>query len=133
MSDDFLSASGDEGTAPYPDLTADYLERAPALCVDLSVHDERIAPKGILRNNWYELFAREPGRFMVGVDRIACSAYTPLMKPWQGRADGYGSCPPISPGGWLMAMPQPCSISLELKWLGTEGSGIDHNVKLAKK
>ncbi len=63
------------GTFPYPDLIADYLARYPALRVDLSVRDERIAPSGILRDNWYELFVRYPDRFMVGVDTYSLSRW----------------------------------------------------------
>ena len=63
------------GTFPYPDLIADYLERYPALRVDLSVRDERIAPNGILHDNWYELFVRYPDRFMVGVDTYSSSRW----------------------------------------------------------
>lgn len=36
------------GTFPYPDLIADYLQRYPALSIDLSMRDERIAPQGML-------------------------------------------------------------------------------------
>lgn len=63
------------GTFPYPDLIADYLRRYPALRVDLSVRDERIAPDGILRDDWYELFVRYPDRFMVGVDTYSLSRW----------------------------------------------------------
>ena len=63
------------GTFPYPDLIADYLARYPALCVDLSVRDERIAPDGVLRDDWYELFVRYPDRFMVGVDTYSLSRW----------------------------------------------------------
>lgn len=63
------------GTFPYPDLIADYLARYPALHVDLSVRDERIAPDGVLRDDWYELFVRYPDRFMVGVDTYSLSRW----------------------------------------------------------
>ena len=56
------------GTYPYPDLLADYLARYPALYVDLSMRDERIAPDGKLADEWHELFLTYPTRFMVGVD-----------------------------------------------------------------
>ena len=59
------------GTFPYPDLVADYLQRYPSLYVDLSVRDERIAPNGQISDEWYELFIRFPGRFMVGVDTFS--------------------------------------------------------------
>ena len=63
------------GTFPYPDLIADYLTRYPALRVDLSVRVERIAPNGIVRDDWYELFVRYPDRFMVGVDTYSLSRW----------------------------------------------------------
>ena len=63
------------GTFPYPDLVADYLTRYPALRVDLSVRDERIAPGGNLQDDWYELFVRFPDRFMVGVDTFSESRW----------------------------------------------------------
>jgi hypothetical protein len=56
------------GTFPYPDLIADYLQRYPALSIDLSVRDGRIAPNGKISDDWYELFVRFPDRFIVGVD-----------------------------------------------------------------
>ncbi|MDX1812245.1 MAG: amidohydrolase, partial [Gammaproteobacteria bacterium] len=63
------------GTFPYPDLIADYLQRYPALHVDLSVRDERIAPNGQISDEWYELFIRFPNRFMVGVDTYSLSRW----------------------------------------------------------
>ena len=59
------------GTFPYPDLVADYLQRYPALTVDLSVRDGRIAPNGRISDDWYELVIRFPDRFMVGVDTFS--------------------------------------------------------------
>lgn len=56
------------GTYPYPDLLQDYLELYPYLYIDLSVRDERIAPDGIISDEWYNLFIRFPDRFLVGVD-----------------------------------------------------------------
>lgn len=64
------------GTFPYPDLLADYLARYPALHVDLSVRDERIAPNGVLLDEWYELFMRYPKRFMTGVDTYSLSRWS---------------------------------------------------------
>jgi hypothetical protein len=63
------------GTFPYPDLLADYLQRYPALRVDLSVRDERIAPHGKLSDEWYELFVRFPDRFLVGVDTFSTARW----------------------------------------------------------
>lgn len=56
------------GTYPYPDLLQDYLEQYPNLYIDLSVRDARIAPQGIISDEWYNLFIRFPERFLVGVD-----------------------------------------------------------------
>ena len=63
------------GTFPYPDLLADYLQRYPALSIDLSVRDERVAPDGQISDDWYELFIRFPDRFMVGVDTFSLSRW----------------------------------------------------------
>jgi len=63
------------GTFPYPDLVADYLQRYPALSIDVSVRDDRIAPNGRLSDDWYELFLRFPDRFMVGVDTYSRSRW----------------------------------------------------------
>lgn len=63
------------GTFPYPDLVADYLQRYPALTVDLSVRDERIAPDGEISDDWYELFVRFPDRFIVGVDTYSLARW----------------------------------------------------------
>jgi len=63
------------GTFPYPDLIADYLKRYPALHIDLSVRDERIAPNGIIQDDWYDLFNSYPDRFMVGVDTYSLSRW----------------------------------------------------------
>ena len=81
------------GTFPYPDLVADYLVRYPALRVDLSVRDERIAPGGMLRDDWYELFIRFPDRFMVGVD-----TYSPTR--WHTYDEVAASI-----RGWLRELP----------------------------
>ncbi len=59
------------GTFAYTDLLADYLQRYPALMIDLSVRDSRIAPQGQLDDDWYQLFIRYPGRFLLGVDTYA--------------------------------------------------------------
>lgn len=64
------------GTYPYPDLVADYLQRYAELRIDLSVRDERIAPGGVISDDWYELFVRFPNRFMVGVDTYSTSRWS---------------------------------------------------------
>ncbi|MBT8119699.1 MAG: amidohydrolase [Gammaproteobacteria bacterium] len=63
------------GTFPYPDLIADYLQRYPAMIIDLSMREERIAPQGRLDDAWYELFVTHPDRFMVGVDTYSLSRW----------------------------------------------------------
>ena len=79
------------GTFPYPDLLADYLQRYPALSIDLSVRDDRIAPDGQISDDWYELFIRFPDRFMVGVDTFSLSrwqhfdAAVATLRNWLGQ------------------------------------------------
>mgnify|MGYP000727106082 CR=1 FL=1 len=79
------------GTFPYPDLVADYLQRYPALTIDLSVRDDRIAPNGRISDDWYELFIRFPDRFMVGVDTFSLSrwhhfdAAVATIRNWLGQ------------------------------------------------
>jgi hypothetical protein len=79
------------GTFPYPDLLADYLQRYPALTIDLSVRDDRIAPNGRISDDWYELFIRFPDRFMVGVDTFSLSrwhhfdAAAATIRNWLGQ------------------------------------------------
>ena len=63
------------GTFPYPDLIADYLQRYPALSIDLSMRDERIAPQGMLDDSWYELLVNYPERFTTGVDTYSLSRW----------------------------------------------------------
>ncbi len=63
------------GTFPYPDLLADYLTRYPALRVDLSVRNARIAPNGQLHDDWVELFIQFPDRFMIGVDTFSVAQW----------------------------------------------------------
>ena len=63
------------GTYPYPDLVADYLNRYPALHIDVSVRDERIATKDGIADDWYELFAAYPDRCMVGADTFSLSRW----------------------------------------------------------
>ena len=71
------------GTFPYPDLLADYLQRYPALSVDLSVRDDRIAPQGEIRDEWYELFVTYPNRCMIGVDTYRLSRWHEYAKAAQ--------------------------------------------------
>lgn len=61
------------GTVPVPDLVDDSLSRHRdrALWVDTSVRDERIAPGGVLLDEWRSLFERYPGRFVVAVDAFS--------------------------------------------------------------
>jgi hypothetical protein len=79
------------GTFPYPDLVADYLQRYPALSIDLSVRDERIAPDGRISDDWYDLFIRFPDRFMIGVDTFSLSrwhhfdAAVATVRNWLGQ------------------------------------------------
>ena len=63
------------GTYPYPDLIADYLRRYPALHIDVSMRDERIAPGGDIMDDWYELFVTYPDRVMIGVDTYSLSRW----------------------------------------------------------
>ncbi|CAA6813143.1 MAG: Unknown protein [uncultured Thiotrichaceae bacterium] len=62
-------------TFPYPDLVADYLQRYPHLSVDVSMRDRRIAPDGVIDDDWYELFVMYPDRFMIGVDTYSTSRW----------------------------------------------------------
>ena len=79
------------GTFPYPDLIADYLQRYPQLYVDVSVRDRRIAPGGMLADDWYELFNRYPGRFLIGVDTFSPGRWQHFdgavddIKAWLGQ------------------------------------------------
>ena len=63
------------GTFPYPDLIADYLERYPALRIDVSMRDDRIELNGEIADAWYELFLSFPDRFMIGVDTFSASRW----------------------------------------------------------
>jgi len=76
------------GTFPYPDLVANYLERYPNLLIDVSMRDERIAPKGIINDEWYEIFVTYPKRFMIGVDTYSTTRWykynsaTAIVRNW---------------------------------------------------
>jgi hypothetical protein len=63
------------GTFPYPDLIANYLRRYPALLIDLSMRDDRIAKNGEIADDWYELLVTYPDRIMVGVDTYSLSRW----------------------------------------------------------
>lgn len=63
------------GTYPYPDLVSDYLRRYPNLSIDVSMRDQRIAPDGIINDDWYELFVTYPDRIMIGVDTFNTSRW----------------------------------------------------------
>ena len=76
------------GTFPYPDLVSDYLSRYPNLIIDVSMRDQRIAPDGILNDDWYELFVTHPDRFLIGVDTFSTSRWqsyssaTGVLRHW---------------------------------------------------
>ena len=63
------------GTFPYPDLVSNYLRRYPNLLIDVSMRDERIAPDGIINDDWYELFITYPDRVLIGVDTYSTSRW----------------------------------------------------------
>lgn len=63
------------GTFPHPPLLADYLARYPALYLDLSVRDGRIAPAGELAQEWRELFEQYPQRILLGVDTFSSNRW----------------------------------------------------------
>ena len=63
------------GTFPYPDLVSNYLRRYPNLLIDVSMRDERIAPSGLINDDWYELFITYPNRFMIGVDTYSTARW----------------------------------------------------------
>ena len=71
----FPSIWAHAGTFPYPDLIADYLRRYPALHIDVSVRDDRIARNGEISDDWYELFLTYPDRVMIGVDTYSLSRW----------------------------------------------------------
>lgn len=90
------------GTFPYPDLVSDYLQRYPGLSIDLSMRDERIAPGGLITDDWYELFVSYPDRFMVGVDTYSTA-----------RWHGYDSAVETI-RNWLAQMPEEIALQLAL-------------------
>lgn len=91
------------GTFPYPDLVADYLERYPALHVDVSVRDARIVTNGEIADDWYALFAAYPTRFMVGVDTYSLSR-------WHAFGDAVALI-----RRWLALLPEDISSRLAYK------------------
>lgn len=63
------------GAYPFPPLLEDYLERYPALYIDLSVRNERIAPQGELSGQWFNLFERHSDRILLGVDTFSTNRW----------------------------------------------------------
>lgn len=65
------------GTIPVPSLVDRTLTRHHdrALWVDTSVRDERIAPDGVLLDDWRTLFERHPERFVVAVDTFSTNRW----------------------------------------------------------
>lgn len=63
------------GAYPYPPLLNDYLERYPALMLDLSVRNGRIAPQGEPLDSWYRLIMTYPERIMLGVDTFSLNRW----------------------------------------------------------
>lgn len=63
------------GAYPYPPLLLDYLARYPALHIDLSVRNDRIAPGGELDEQWRQLFERHPERILLGVDTFSSNRW----------------------------------------------------------
>jgi len=65
------------GTVPVPALVDAVLtrHRGRALWVDTSVRDERIAPDGVLLDEWRALFERHPERFVVAVDTFSTNRW----------------------------------------------------------
>jgi len=88
------------GTFPYPDLVSDYLRRYPNLSIDVSMRDERIAPDGIISDDWYELFVTYPDRFMIGVDTYS-------TERWQMLDSAVGTI-----RNWLAQLPDDIAVQL---------------------
>ena len=44
------------------------------------MRDDRIAPRGELRDEWFELFVSHPDRFMVGIDTYSLSRWQEYPK-----------------------------------------------------
>ena len=88
------------GTFPYPDLVSDYLRRYPNLSIDVAMRDERIAPDGIISDDWYELFVTYPDRFMIGVDTYS-------IERWQMFDSAVGTIL-----NWLAQLPDDIAVQL---------------------
>ena len=88
------------GTFPYPDLVSDYLRRYPNLSIDVSMRDERIAPDGIISDDWYELFITHPDRIMIGVDTYS-------TERWQMFDAAAGTL-----RNWLAQLPEEIAVQL---------------------
>jgi hypothetical protein len=88
------------GTFPYPDLVSDYLRRYPKLSIDVSMRDERIAPDGVISDDWYELFVTYPDRVMTGVDTFSTAR-------WQLYNSAVGTI-----RNWLAQLPGEIALQL---------------------
>jgi len=88
------------GTFPYTDLLSDYLQRYPNLSIDVSMRDERIAPNGIISDDWYELFVTYPDRVMIGADTYS-------TERWQMLDTAVGTML-----GWLAQIPDDVAVKL---------------------
>ena len=88
------------GTFAYPDLVSDYLRRYPNLSIDLSMRDKRIAPDGIINDNWYELFVTYPDRVMIGVDTFSTTR-------WQMFDSAVGTI-----RNWLAQLPDEIALQI---------------------
>ena len=66
----------------------------------VSMRDERIAPKGIMSNDWYELFVTYPNRFMIGVDTYS-------TERWQLLDSAVGTIL-----NWLGQLPDDIAVQL---------------------
>ena len=94
------------GAYPYPSLLKDYLTRYPGLYVDLSMRNERIAPEGMLLEDWYDLFMEHPDRILLGMDTFS-------LNRWQSYGEWAAET-----RYWLAQLPQ--DIATELAWNNAE-------------
>jgi hypothetical protein len=82
------------GTYPYPDLLRDYLQRYPRLYADLSMRNERIAPDGVIAENWAWLLMEYTDRFMIGVDTFHPGRWREFGTVQAATADWLAQLPP---------------------------------------